>query len=279
LSKLLGKSLKQISYAGLKDRQAITTQWLSVHCPGEDIANSSSLAGQGWRVIESTRHIKKLKTGAIAGNQFGIMLRDIERCDALDYKIKYIKQHGVPNYFGPQRFGHQGQNILKSQRFLIEGQRVKDRFLRGLYYSTARSFLFNHILSKRIATGNWNQALAGDVLQLAGTHSIFSIENPDEAMITRINQHDLSPASVLYGIGRDRASLDALLIQQEALKNLQAWCVALEQHGLEKGYRANILLPLNLSWAWQPEGLAVSFELPAGAYATSVLREMVAIAT
>jgi tRNA pseudouridine13 synthase len=156
---------------------------------------------------------------------------------------------------------------------------VKDRFLRGLYYSTARSFLFNHILSKRIVTGNWNQALAGDVLQLAGTHSIFSIENPDEAMITRINQHDLSPASVLYGKGRDRASLDALFIQQEALKNLQAWCVALEQHGLEKGYRANILLPLNLSWAWKPEGLAVSFELPVGAYATSVLREMVAIAT
>lgn len=160
---------------------------------------------------------------------------------------------------------------------LIEGQRVKDRFLRGLYYSTARSFLFNRILSTRVEANNWNKALPGDVMQLAGSHSIFPIEIPDETITTRVNNHDISPASVLYGKGRDLASLDALDIQQNALHEFKAWCDALEKHDLEKAYRAHILQPLNLSWEWSDKSktLSLCFELPAGAYATSVLREII----
>jgi len=276
LAKCLKKPIKSISYAGLKDRQALTTQWLSVHCPGEDIVDADLLQGCGWRVIESGRHLKKLKTGGLSVNQFTLILRDMVNTHEIESRLDLIKTSGVPNYFGSQRFGHNGQNMLKAENMLIKSMRVKDRFLRGIYYSAARSFLFNLILSERVSNHNWNKALSGDVMQLTGTHSIFSIDIPDESINTRIADHDISPAAPLWGLGIDRMSMDALASQQKALHGFDPWCDALEQHGLERMYRAHTLPVTNLTWNWQDtNSLILSFELVAGAYATSVLRELV----
>ena len=277
LAVCLGKPVKSISYAGLKDRQALTTQWLSLHCPGEDIPGAHSLQGDGWRVLESKRHLKKLKTGALAGNHFTLVVRDIHDRDSVETRLDRVKAGGVPNYFGPQRFGHHGQNVLRAEAVLLRGLRVKDRFLRGIYYSAARSFLFNRILSARVAHQTWNKALPGDVMQLAGTHSIFSIDMPDDIIHERVANQDISPASVLWGKGDLLVSADAQTIQQEGLDGFGPWCQALESHGLERAYRAHVLGVQHLTWQWTDADLTLSFELPPGAYATSVLRELVLI--
>ncbi|HBI22403.1 MAG TPA: tRNA pseudouridine(13) synthase TruD [Legionella sp.] len=277
LAQCLGKPVKHISYAGLKDRQALTTQWLSVHCPGETIPGIHALHGEGWRVVDSGRHLKKLKTGGLSGNRFQLVLHEVQNKDAVEMRLQRIQADGVPNYFGPQRFGHQGQNMVKAMGMLLHGQRVKDRFLRGIYYSAARSFLFNRILSARVEHETWDKALPGDVMQLTGTQSIFSIERPDEALHARVALHDVSPTSLLWGTGESRVSAEALIIQQQGLDGLDAWCDALEQHGLERAYRAHVLCADQLAWCWQAYDLMVSFELTAGSYATSVLRELVVV--
>ena len=273
----VGKPAKSISYAGLKDRQALTTQWLSVHCPGEIIPDANVLHGEGWRVIESNRHLKKLKTGALAGNKFTLVVRDIVDYDAVETRLGLIKDGGVPNYFGPQRFGHNGQNIARAEAVLLNGLRVKDRFLRGIYYSAARSFLYNRILSLRVASHTWNKAVSGDVMQLAGKHSIFPIVIPDDTIHARVESHDLSSASLLWGKGDTLVSAEALTFQQDALHGFESWCTALESHGLERAYRAHVLRVDNLLWQWQDGELTLSFELTAGAYATSVLRELITL--
>ncbi len=276
LAKALKKPMKTISYAGLKDREALTTQWLSVHCPSEEIVNASALQGRGWRVLESMRHLKKLKIGGLSANQFTIVLHDIDNHQAIDTRLDIIKSGGVPNYFGEQRFGHAGLNILKARDMLLNDVRVKDKFLRGIYYSAARSFLFNLILSERVLNQTWNNALSGDVMQLAGTHSIFTCDSPDEEINARIAHRDISPAAPLYGLGNERMTQDALESMQNALCNYTDWCDALQKHGLKRMYRAHILHASNLTWhLQQPNCLTLSFELVAGAYATSILRELV----
>lgn len=275
LARTLEKPEKSISYAGLKDRQALTRQWLCVHSLNEDILNANKLQGDGWRVIDSKRHLKKLKTGALQANAFEVIIREIDEASDLEGRLMQIQQGGVPNYFGSQRFGHQGQNLEKARRMLTEGYKIRDRFLRGIYYSAARSFLFNAILSERVKEENWNQALAGDVMQLAGTHSIFSITEPDEQIINRVQAFDISPAAPLWGRGEERASLESLCLQQKVLSPYQSWCTGLESQGLERAWRAQRLLLKHLAWEWQDNVLKLSFELTSGSYATSVLRELV----
>lgn len=275
LAKTLGKSEKTISYAGLKDRQALTTQWFSIHCPGEVIAGTETLAGHGWRVIESKRHLKKLKKGVLAANQFSLILRDISDKMTVEKRLEQIKARGVPNYFGLQRFGHEGQNLSKAKSLLLENVKVKNRFLKGIYYSAARAFLFNQILARRVQKANWNQALNGDVMQLSGSNSMFTVEKPDLIISQRLSEFDISPAAPLWGKGAEKAVSDALTIQEEVLNDFQDWCRALEQQGLERAYRPLILSVADLNWYWDEQNLSLEFSLVAGSYATSVVRELI----
>jgi len=273
LARAIGKSPKIISYAGLKDRQAVTTQWLSIHCPGEEI-DVSSVSGEGWRIIDSKRSLKKLKTGALQGNAFTLVIRNIEGKDEVEQRLHKINEIGVPNYFGLQRFGHNGQNLVKAKEVLLENKKIKNRFLKGIYYSAARSYLFNLILSARVSQGNWNKALAGDVMQLGGTHSIFNVEEPDEVINKRITTFDISPAAPLWGKGEERVTADALSSQTKAIAEYTAWMQALENHGLERAYRSMVLAVSNLKWCWEKDSLEINFDLPAGSYATSVVQEL-----
>jgi len=275
LARLLQRPAKTISYAGLKDRQATTRQWISIHCPGEVIENPDSLMAEGWRVLNSSRHNKKLKTGALSANTFQLVIRDIDLIDRVNLRLEQVKRFGVPNYFGEQRFGYQGQNLVKAQQLLLENVKIKDRFLRGMYYSAARSLLFNLILSKRIEKQLWNKAIAGDVMQLSGTHSIFTAAEIDEEIIQRVNDMDLSPAAPLWGKGEEKACGEAQALQQSVLHDYQSWCDALERHDLQRAYRSLRLPVGDFSWQWSDNHLTMQFTLVAGSYATSVVRELV----
>ncbi|WP_131782454.1 tRNA pseudouridine(13) synthase TruD [Legionella gresilensis] len=275
LSRLINKPIKQISYAGLKDRQALTIQWLSIHTPGEIIPGIETLQAPGWKVIETTRHIKKLKPGFLTGNHFNIRLKNLTEPEQFKQRSEQIKIMGVPNYFGEQRFGRDAGNLFKAKDILVENRKIKDRFLRGMYCSAARSWLYNLILSKRVAQGNWNIPIKGDVMQLSGSKSIFTLENIEETILQRIKEKDLSPASPLPGKNKNIVADDALLFINEVYQKWQPWLAGLIQQGLEEAWRANILHPQNLQYHFLGNIAELSFTLPAGSYATTVLRELV----
>ena len=275
LAILINKPIRLISYAGLKDRQALTTQWISIHAPGEVIEGVGALESAGWRVLEHTRHHKKLRPGFLTGNQFMVRLRDVTDIANLLERIELVKAYGVPNYFGEQRFGREGGNLIKAEELLVKNRKVKDRFLKGIYFSAARSWLFNLILAKRVQEKTWNIPIAGDVMHLSGTHSIFTIDEVDDSLFQRIKEKDISPASPMPGKGKAMAKGDAQQLISETYTAWKPWIDGLEKHGLEEAWRANILSVEALEYAIIDDTVELTFTLPAGSYATTVLRELV----
>ncbi|HAT6979344.1 TPA: tRNA pseudouridine(13) synthase TruD [Legionella pneumophila] len=276
LASLINKPIKLISYAGLKDKQALTTQWLSIHAPGEVIEGIETLEAPGWKILECTRHNKKLRPGFLSGNHFTITLRNVSNETDLIHRIEQIKLKGVPNYFGEQRFGRDGGNLIKAEEILVQGRKVKDRFLKGMYFSAARSWLYNLILSRRVKESSWNLPLLGDVIQLVGSNSVFvNDKSLDEQLLQRIGEKDVSPASPLPGRSKNLVKGTALQIINEVYAEWSAWLDGLEKNGLEEAWRANILYAEQIEYRINQGTVELSFVLPAGAYATVVLRELV----
>ncbi|HAT7796877.1 TPA: tRNA pseudouridine(13) synthase TruD [Legionella pneumophila] len=276
LARLINKPIKLISYAGLKDKQALTTQWLSIHAPGEVIEGIETLEAPGWKILECTRHNKKLRPGFLSGNHFTITLRNVSNETDLIHRIEQIKLKGVPNYFGEQRFGRDGGNLIKAEEILVQGRKVKDRFLKGMYFSAARSWLYNLILSRRVKESSWNLPLLGDVIQLVGSNSVFvNDKSMDEQLLQRIGEKDVSPASPLPGRSKNLVKGTALQIINEVYAEWSAWLDGLEKNGLEEAWRANILYAEQIEYRINQGTVELSFVLPAGAYATVVLRELV----
>ncbi|ALG69568.2 tRNA pseudouridine(13) synthase TruD [Beggiatoa leptomitoformis] len=267
----------EVSYAGLKDRHAVTTQWFSIQLAGKIAPDWQTLNSDTIQVVQQTRHSRKLRRGALRDNQFILCLRNVTGNHAtLEQRLTYLAQHGVPNYFGEQRFGHNHNNLQAAEQILVAQAIIKDRHQRSLYLSAARSFLFNRILSERVTQGSWNQAINGDVMQLAGSHSVFPITNIDDEIQRRLTCFDIHPAAPLWGKGENLASLDALALMQTILSAHQGWCEGLIREGLELEWRSLRLIVENLQWTWLSEtSLQLAFHLPAGAYATTVLRELV----
>ena len=271
IARTLGLPLKAVSYAGLKDKFAKTIQWFSLHLPGIDNPNVEGLNTENYRVLKALRHNKKLKIGALKGNHFKIKINDLQdEPQELLMRIEKIKTYGVPNYFGPQRFGINGSNLVRAKEVLFENKKIKNRHLRGIYYSAARSLLFNKILSSRVAAGSWRSPLPGDLMMLMGTHSVFQMETVDDDIVRRMNENDISPSAPLWGKGKELLTSEALQTQNLSLGPWLEWCNALEAHGLERSYRAMVLLPENLQF----KDDEFTFYLPVGAYATTVLREL-----
>lgn len=285
LAQFAGVRAGDVGYAGLKDRLAVTTQWFSVHLPGRaepDWAAFIQLFEPGELVLVSrVRHSRKLKRGGLRGNRFVLRLSALRGdVDALEARLSRLREAGVPNYFGPQRFGHGGQNLVQARAMLLEGRRVRDRHKRGLYLSAARSWLFNRVLSARVAQGCWDTALPGDVLMLAGSHSHFCVETLDETVLARVASQDVHPSGPLWGKGERAVQDAAARVEDAALAGLEDWGRALAGAGLKQERRALRLGLADLSWTLtppagaEPGALILRFSLPAGSYATAVVREL-----
>lgn len=275
MAKIIAKELhlpfKAVSYAGLKDKYAITTQWFSVHLPGLSDPELAWLNTDNYRLLKAMRHHKKLKIGALKSNHFRIKIHDFEYDSSeLTARIQQVKAQGVPNYFGPQRFGNHGSNLEKARTLLLENKKVKNHHLRGIYYSAARAFLFNQILSLRVQNGCWNRSIKGDLMMLSGTNSVFQVDTIDDDIVRRVSEHDIFPAAALWGEGHERLVDEALHSQTTALNPWKEWCTALEQHRLRKSYRSMILLPEQLEFKEN----RFEFTLPKGTFATTVLGEL-----
>lgn len=279
IAKLAGVRQVDVSYAGLKDRNAITTQWFSVWLPGKPDPDWSLLNSDKVEILTTCRHSRKLRRGSLLGNQFTLIVRDVEGDAAdLEQRLNTIKQNGVPNYFGEQRFGIDEKNLEKAE-IMFSGKRVKDRFKRSMYLSAARSAMFNDILSQRIAMGKWSDAIVGDVMLLDNSRSYFIADDIDEKIIQRLKEHDIHPSGPLWGKGDLLSKGLVADLENKLVDKFEVFDRGLKNARLEQERRSLRLSVKDLQWNYDNSNklIELSFFLPAGGYATSVLREIVTI--
>jgi tRNA pseudouridine13 synthase len=277
LARFAGVAPRDISYAGLKDRYAVTEQWFSVQLPGRADPDWSKARIEGVEILRAERHSRKLKRGALRGNSFAIRvcLRAGDRA-LIESRLSDIARRGFPNYFGEQRFGRQGGNLSAADAMLRgEGPRL-ERHVRGLYLSAARSFLFNLVLAARVTAGTWERAIAGDLIQLNGSRAWFRVDLDDEALIPRVESLDVHPTGPLWGRGALATEADARALESGCLADYAEWCAGLERAGLEQDRRALRAAAVDLTWNWETaDHLQMEFTLPPGSYATALLRELI----
>ena len=274
LAKAAGVAAKHVSYAGLKDRHAITEQWFGIHLPGKDTPDFSVIETEQIQVLKVTRHNKKLRTGALKGNHFTLRMTELSDTSGLADRLDKIKSHGVPNYFGEQRFGRDGGNIDHA-REMFAGKKVKDRNKRSFYLSAARSLMFNQVVSERIDKNLWQQALAGDCFILQGSNSFFVEETLNEDVLARLAAGQIQLSAPLVGKGDSIAKADAEAFEQSVLAPSADLVDGLVAAGLRQERRSLILQPQGLDYVLAEQTLVVSFYLPAGCFATSVVRELI----
>lgn len=279
IARFAGVPAQAVSYSGMKDRNAITTQWFGVHLPKRTHLRWSDINSPSIEVIEQTWHQKKLRRGVHQSNHFRIVVSALHGdLSTLEQRLRWIQNQGVPNYFGEQRFGLAGQNLLEAERLLLEGQRKNNRHQRGLYYSAARSLLFNCILSERVVQGTWNQSLPGDLMQIDGSQSFFCFDGLDECVIERVAARGLHPTGPLWGKDGVQPQLESLAIERKVLEDFRPFCVALEENDLVLQRRSLRLLVDDLEWAFAEEDqLVLTFKLTRGGFATVVLQELLSV--
>lgn len=277
LSRALGVPERDAGYAGLKDRAAVTTQWLSF--PVAKDPDPAALAGPGLEVLEVSRHQNKLRPGHARGNAFTVAVRggDLGRARAC---AEALAVAGLPNFFGPQRFGKDGENAALGRALLSpdpgpEARRAgRDRFTRRFALSALQSQLFNRWLAERMADGLFATALAGDALKKLDSGGVFTCEDP-AVDGPRVAAFEVSPAGPMFGhklrpVTGEPAAREARLLAAEGL------CLAdFERGGGEaEGTRRAGRLAVAPALAPLPDGYLATFELPKGSYATVVMREL-----
>ncbi|MCR5882429.1 tRNA pseudouridine(13) synthase TruD [Rhizobacter sp. J219] len=253
LAAAAGVQEMDVGYAGLKDRYAITRQWFSIYLPKAETPDLTQLQHPEFKVLSQSRHVKKLRPGDLQGNRFRIVLRDVtgDR-DAIEANLEAVASLGVPNYFGAQRFGHDGGNVEQGRAMLAREIRVRNPKKKGLYLSAVRSFVFNEVLALRIQQGLWGKSLLGDVMDEAGR-----------------------PTGPLWGRGRVTATDQAQALENAVAERHATLCDGMEHAGLDQERRALVASPGGMSWEWpQADQLVLTFTLAAGNYATSVLNEI-----
>lgn len=278
LAKRAGVAPMAVSFAGLKDRHAVTRQWFSVQVPGRELDPAVLADLPGVTVRTQTRHRGKLRRGAIRANRFALRLRPVDGsalpdAETLAARLAQIRLHGVPNAFGEQRFGRSGDNVERARK-VFAGLRVRrDEY--GILVSAARSEVFNQVLAERLRRDCWSRPLEGEVWGLSGSHSIFGPVELDEVLLERHARHDLHLTGPLWGAGELRSAGEVRAIEQGVAEAHADLCRGLEGAGMSQERRSLRLVPEGLEGGLDAEGLWLRFALPAGSYATVLLRELV----
>ncbi|MFT6188900.1 MAG: tRNA pseudouridine13 synthase [Oleispira sp.] len=276
LSEKFGVKEHDVSYAGQKDRYAVTTQWFSIYAPKIDIAlETRPFPDEDIEILTQTRHSKKLRRGDLVGNRFNIVLRDIKSAEAesvedssietlkavIENNLQAIKKNGVPNYFGLQRFGRGGGNMDQALAMLTGQRREKNRQKKSMYLSAARSYIFNQVLAARIEQGLWGKSLAGDI-----------------DVAAKDTQNATQATAPMWGRGRLNSQTDTLALEQKMSEPLQDLCNGMEHAGLNQERREIVSSIENMQWQWlDNDDLNISFALASGHYATSVLQEFISV--
>ncbi len=250
-----------VSFSGMKDRHGVTEQWFSVHLPGQNFwVDKGFLAEQGITVLRQERHHRKLRLGTHKANLFQIRLRQVAGDHAaIEQRICSLESNGVPNYFGPQRFGRDANNLRELVQWASQQALPGDRELRSILLSTLRAWVFNGNLGRRLQAGTWPLWQPKDIVMLAGTHSFFQPDTWDSDLTARLQSADIQVGDWLPG--KDEKNLEP---------NLSGLLTIAEMKPMPRAIR---LMPTALAMQWQKDDLVLRFELPTGTYATAVLRE------
>lgn len=274
LAKFAGVSDREMSYAGLKDRHAVTEQWFCLHLAGKETPDFSQFECEGVEILEVTRHNRKIRVGALAGNHFELLLRDVVETEELQQRLVQLQAVGFPNYFTEQRFGRDGHNLTQALRWASGEISVKDRKKRSFYLSAARSEVFNLVVSQRIASGKIAEVQPYDYLQLAGTNSFFNVQREEVATSqTRLNEGDVLLTAPL--IGEKSLEMPASEAEKAIIAEHQALVDLMKSARMNEARRPMLCKPAEFSWAFEPEGLRLRFFLDSGSYATALVRELI----
>ena len=313
LAKWAGISRRNVGVAGQKDRHAVTQQWFSLHLPGQADPDLAQWMHDSVKILRTVRHNRKLQTGGLSGNRFILRLRNLSAEQEpmsvlidLQRRLNRIAQQGIPNYFGPQRFGHNGNNLSKGLKELQENRRLP-KHKRSLYLSALRSWPFNLWLSWRVQNDVWKKLFTGDVLNLQGSSKWF-VEDGSEGLQQRIDEGDLHITGPMIGEGECQSSAEVKVLESLVGSSFEDFLQVLVNQRVKVDRRPLSLLPLNLigqfieceaqtpsyqelvkihtesknnsqtyphSNPLQQLDLMLSFDLPAGSYATMVLRELI----
>ncbi|MFD2178671.1 tRNA pseudouridine(13) synthase TruD [Veronia pacifica] len=276
LAKACGVKSRDVSWAGLKDRHAVTEQWFSVHLPGKEDPDLDGFVAQHEGVdaiLATTRHDKKLRPGDLIGNQFTLVVSDFNDDDEVESRLEKIKAQGVPNYFGSQRFGRNGNNVVSAREWGQDKFRVRDKSKRSFYLSAARSFLFNQVVSARIDQQHFDMPLTGDLLESReGVTRI--VENIDDAVSDMANGHWQITAP-MTGDNALPTSDDAQRYEQQIIDKEPDLLKVIRGNRMRHERRVIRLVPDNMRWEQEGDTLTLSFFLPAGCFATAVMREVI----
>ncbi|MDV6315281.1 tRNA pseudouridine(13) synthase TruD [Idiomarina sp. HP20-50] len=277
IARFAGVSPKNVSYSGLKDRQAITWQWFSIQLPGRETLNWDALNDDEMSVERVIRRTKKLKTGFHRANRFVIWLTEVSSRDALEQLWKDVSERGVLNYFGEQRFGRSGDNVIQAERWLMSERPARiSRNKRSLYLSALRSYLFNEIVAERVRQLGIEGTLAGDCVMLHGSQSVFTVDHWDGELRQRLLNNEIYLTAPLAGSTDKPLVKDAAeAFESSLLQPYGNWLQALKKLRVSAARRALLLRVENPEICWHGDDAELSFTLPSGAYATTVLNEIV----
>jgi tRNA pseudouridine13 synthase len=277
LARQAGVGVRDVGFSGHKDRHAVTRQAFSLPVThGFDVAECLAWAGEGYRVVGAHRHGRKLRPGSHRGNRFELRIRSLAGPrEAIERRLDAIRALGVPNYFGPQRFGNDGANLRRAADWAAGTFAPRDRAQRGFTLSAARSLLFNEVLAARVHRGDWDRLLPGEAVMLDGRRSWFAAASIDATLVARCEAMDVHPSGPLPGRGEPPVSDVVLALETDVLQSRAALVELLQREGLEHERRSLRLPVRELEWSFPaPDELALAFVLPRGTFATAVLHEL-----
>ena len=284
LARAVGAKPFEVGFAGLKDRNAVTTQHFTVPRGKRAAEEFIGLKGEGYEVLSSKAHQRKLPRGALEGNRFVIVVRGLS-CDVaqLGERVQRIATGGCPNYFGEQRFGREAGNleqVLRKAQQLAEGgrsdRRSRGRDDAGFMLSAARSLIFNAMLAERVTRGTWNQLSTGDVANLDGRGSVFPVDAVDTGLEQRCAALDVHPTAPLAGQGESLARDAVLALEDTIAARFPEALAVIHAEGMKPERRSLRIRVRGLEHEYSADSLRLRFALSAGSFATTVLREIIA---
>jgi tRNA pseudouridine13 synthase len=268
-------AVAQVGYAGLKDRQSVAVQWFSV--PGDAAPPEYWLRQRTpeFKVLEARANLRKLRRGALSGNRFRIRLRGVRWSrEQFESKLHIVRTQGVPNYFGPQRFGRDGFNLDRVAAWVQSGVAPQNRAARGFALSAARSLVFNALLARRVEAGDWSQLAVGDLASLDGSGSHFPVTAVDAELCRRLHAFDIHPSGPLWGRGAPAARGLAFPHELAVSQEYSALTVLLAGQGLEQERRPLRCAVREMTGEREASTVTLNFLLGRGQFATAVLREI-----
>ena len=271
LAKVCGCRPMDVGYAGLKDRRSVAVQWFTVPKSAQSLDAWRGVRTSEFEVMEAHAHTRKLPRGALAGNSFSIRVRDVTASgDQLAERVALIGQRGVPNYFGPQRFGREGSNLMR----ITAGLRTLRSPERGFVLSAARSLIFNSVLAERVRDGSWERLEAGDIANLDARGSVFAVDQTDDALLARCQRLDIHPTGPMWGRGLPTSQGRVSELESRVAAQLSPASELVQEAGMDQERRSLRLAVRDLQWSRETNAVVLRFRLARGSFATTVLREV-----